>query len=203
MLADNATSRTIQWRLSTCCTRWLQPQHWPKRTRSKHSQSRSRKTDPGYAVVHRACLRSPILSAQTCAEVCTERLCKPSDVMAWLIESAAETPSRVGRARFPFCRRQVCSGFDGPDGRYAAKRFDPAEEPTLNRRRNAGDESGRSRETSDLAFHLAPLLGIVIRIDSKSSRSKIAQVVCAIRFASVKDVRAHSLFQRSSGEHDR
>ena len=80
--------------------------------------------------------------------------------------------------------------------RYTGKRFDTAEEPVLNRRRNADGECGRSRQTSDLSFHLAPVPGITIRIDSKPLRSKIAQVVCAVRFASVKEVRARPLFQR-------
>lgn len=44
-------------------------------------------------------------------------------------------------------------------GRYATKRFDLAEEPALNRRRNADGESRRPLQRSDLAFHLTPMTG--------------------------------------------
>ncbi len=62
-------------------------------------------------------LRSPVHSTQTRTEAQADRLRKPADAVARLIESATKKASRVGWAWFrPFCRRQACLGFDGLEG---------------------------------------------------------------------------------------
>ena len=68
--------------------------------------------------------------------------------------------SRLKRLR-PFAEGRLVRVSMAPNGRYAAKRSDPAEKPGLNRRQNWDDKCRRSHQASDLAFHLTPMLGII------------------------------------------
>lgn len=80
----------------------------------------------------------------------------------------------------------------------------------LTRRRSRGSTGAKTGTTSVgdhikrriWLFTLLRCWGLLLRTDSKSLRSKIAQAIWATRLPCVKAARMHSLFLRSSGEPD-